>query len=86
MVTYYLDASAMVKQYVNEAGSGWLRHTLAASQDVVVVAAQLLIIEVASALNRRVREGTVTPHDYARLSGRFRDDCRDVYQLIALNQ
>ncbi len=83
MVTYYLDTSAMLKQYVNEIGSDWQRRTL--SRDAVIVATQLLIVEVASALNRRVREGTVDHHDYARLSGRFRDDCRDVYQLVVLD-
>jgi predicted nucleic acid-binding protein len=83
MVTYYLDTSAALKQYVNEVGSEWQKHTL--SRDTVIVATQLLIVEVASALNRRVREGTVEHHDYARLSGRFRDDCRDVYQLVILD-
>lgn len=85
MVTYYLDTSAMLKQYVNELGSDWLRRTLTPTHGIVVVATQLLIVEIVSALNRRVREGTVSLHDYVRLSGRFRDDCRDVYQLIALN-
>jgi predicted nucleic acid-binding protein len=84
MVTYYLDASAMVKQYVNETGCDWLRCAVSA-QDVAVITAQLLIVEVASALNRRLREGSVTAHDYTRLSGRFRDDCREVYQLVALD-
>lgn len=50
-----------------------------------MVTTQLLIVEVISAFNRRVREGTVTGHDYARLAGRFRDDCRDTYQLFAFD-
>ena len=85
MVTYYLGTSAMLKQYVNETGSSWLRRTLAAPGGAIVVAAQLVIVEITSALNRRVREGTVTTGDYARLTGHFHDDCRDVYQLIALS-
>lgn len=52
---------------------------------VVIVSTYLLVAEVISALNRRVREGTVTPRDYTRLSGCFRDDCLDIYHLIAPN-
>jgi len=84
VVTYYLDTSAMLKRYVNETGSAWLQGLLVPTQTVVTTT-QLLIAEVVSALNRRVREGTVTTLDYARLAGRFRDDCRTRYQLVAVN-
>jgi len=86
MVTYYLDTSALLKRYVDEVGSNWLRRTLLApTHNIVAVSAQLLVVEVTSALNRRVRERTVTHHDYIRLSGRFRDDCLDSYHLVALD-
>ncbi len=83
MVTCYLDTSAMLKLYVDEVGSTWLKRTL--TRDTVIVTTQLLIIEVASALNRRAREGTVDHYSYIRLSGRFRDDCRDTYHLISVD-
>ena len=84
VTTYYLDTSALLKWYVDEEGSDWLRRALFAStRAIVVVSTQLLVVEIISALNRRVREGTVTRHDCKRLSGRFRDDCLDSYHLIA---
>jgi predicted nucleic acid-binding protein len=85
MVAYYLDTSALLKRYLVEMGSGWLRRTLAPAHELVIVTTRLLVVELISALNRRVREGTVTTHDYMRLSGRFRDDCRSAYHLIALD-
>jgi predicted nucleic acid-binding protein len=54
--------------------------------DSVVITTQLLIVEMASALNRRVREGTVSLYDYQRLFGRFCDDCRTAYQIITVNE
>jgi len=84
MTIYYADSSALLKKYVNETGSVWTRQALAAP--AVVITAQLALIEIASALNRRVREGTVTAHDYARLASDFRDDCRDRFQIITLDQ
>lgn len=86
MVTCYLDTSALLKQYVDEVGSDWLRRALFTSKHkVVIVSTYLLVAEVISALNRRVREGAVTPRDYTRLSGCFRDDCLDIYHLIAFD-
>jgi hypothetical protein len=84
MTIYYADSSALLKKYVNETGSVWTRQALAAP--VVVITAQLALIEIASALNRRVRDGTVTAHDYARLANDFRNECRDRFQIITLDQ
>ena len=84
MVAYYLDTSAILKEYVNESGSAWVQKTMALSL-AVITTTQLTLAEVTSALSRRVREGTVTAPDYARLIGRFRDDCRSGYQLVAVN-
>lgn len=83
MVTYYLDTSALLKLYVNEIGSQWLHHTLGA--DDVRVTAQIAIVEMGSAFNRRLREGTVQVDDYTRLAGRFRHDCLQFYHFMALN-
>ena len=34
VAVYYLDTSALVKQYVDEAGSAWLRHLIASGSIV----------------------------------------------------
>lgn len=81
---YYLDTSALLKKYVHETGSIWLQGLLAAPRTLATTT-HLVMAEIISALNRRVREGSVTATDYARLADRFRDDCRGTYQLIAVN-
>ena len=81
---YYLDTSALLKKYVHETGSVWLQGLLA-PPPTLATTTHLVMAEIISALNRRVREGNVTAADYARLIGRFRDDCRVRYQLIAVN-
>jgi predicted nucleic acid-binding protein len=82
MVGYYLDTSAMLKRYVDEPGSSWLRTQMSSAS--LLVSSQLLIVEVTSAFNRRVRGGTLTPADYQRSRAIFRDDCRTEYQIIAV--
>ena len=81
---YYLDTSALLKKYVHETGSIWLQAVLAAP-GTLTTTTHLVMAEIISALNRRVREGNVTAADYVRLAERFRDDCRVTYQLIAVN-
>ena len=83
MVTYYLDTSALLKLYVTETGSRWLQKILASNS--INLSAQIAIIEMGSAFNRRLREGTVTENDYADLTALFRNDCLHAYRFIALS-
>ena len=80
MVNYYLDTSAMLKQYVDEPGSVWLRAQVSAATSLV--SSQLLVVEAVSAFNRRVREGSLSLIEYQRVRDVFREDCRTVYQIV----
>jgi predicted nucleic acid-binding protein len=82
MTTYYLDTSALIKRYVDEAGSEWLRATLAAPEPPSIIVAHLAIVEVTSALMRRVRDGSLTTTDCATLQSVFRSDCMREYSLM----
>jgi len=81
VAVYYLDTSALVKQYVDETGSAWIR-SLAASDSAVLIISHLLIVEMISAFNHRLREGSVTPGDYARLVRTFDSDLQTKYQIV----
>ena len=80
MVNYYLDTSAMLKQYVDEPGSVWLRAQVSSATSLV--SSQLLVVEAVSAFNRRVREGSLSSTEYQRVCDVFREDCRTVYQIV----
>lgn len=80
MMTYYLDTSALIKRYVDEVGSDWLRATLDTQPSVVIV--HLTIVEVTSALMRRRREGALTPTEYTRVQNAFRSDCLCEYEMV----
>jgi len=81
MTTYYVDTSALVKRYVDETGSGWLRTILGAEPSPSVIIVHLAIVEMTSALTRRLREGVLTPAEYAQLQNAFRSDCLDEYEI-----
>ena len=86
MSDYYLDTSALVKRYIDETGSVWLRALVDPALYPVLVVSQLLIVEMTSAFNRRLREGTVNRSDYARMMDAFRDDCLIEYKIMPLNE
>jgi predicted nucleic acid-binding protein len=62
----YLDTSALVKQYVAEAGSAWVKSFLADDQTPTVFTLRLSAVETACAFSRRQREGVLSPADYDR--------------------
>jgi uncharacterized protein len=60
MSHYFFDSSALVKRYVPEIGQAWvLSITLPATGNTIIVA-QITRVEVASAVMRRSRDGTLT--------------------------
>jgi predicted nucleic acid-binding protein len=79
---YYLDASALVKRYVDEAGSDWLRTIIVPARAPLLFTSRLTILEVTGAIVRRLREGAMTEQDLAAARDAFRGDCLSEYQIM----
>jgi predicted nucleic acid-binding protein len=60
MATYYLDSSALCKRYVAEAGAGWIVSLFDPAQRHRLLVVRVTHVEIASALARRAREGTLS--------------------------
>lgn len=82
MSIYYLDASVLVKRYVNEVGSGWVRTITAAARLPVLFTSRMTLAEVISAFVRRLREGSLTAAEFATVREAFRSDCLNEYQIM----
>jgi hypothetical protein len=61
----FLDTSALLKRYVAETGSDAVRRVLEAAEEIVV--SPVTRLEVASAVARRRREGSLTGAEAARI-------------------
>jgi hypothetical protein len=57
------DSSGLVKRYVDEAGSDWVRAIVDPASANIVSIADITRAEVTSALARRAREGVITLND-----------------------
>jgi uncharacterized protein len=85
MVSYYLDTSAAVKLYVAEIGSVWLRQSLLVPTSTIVTS-HLLRVEMGSAFERRMREGSVTLPDYSRMHDWFTEHRHSLYSFVPVTE
>jgi predicted nucleic acid-binding protein len=60
MTQYFLDSSALIKRYIVEPGTTWVRSLSNRSRGHMVIIAHITQIEIVSGASRRVREGTLT--------------------------
>ncbi len=85
MTAYFLDSSALVKRYVPETGSAWIRALSVPNSGDLLIIARITWVEVRSAIARREREGSLTPSDRKLIIQRFRSDLNNQYQVIELD-
>ena len=71
----FFDSSAFVKRYVEEHGSQAVDALCQQTTDLAL--GILCVPETISALNRRVREGRLTPQQYAQAKEHLSQDIRD---------
>ncbi|MCP9493991.1 MAG: type II toxin-antitoxin system VapC family toxin [Pyrinomonadaceae bacterium MAG19_C2-C3] len=74
MNAYFLDSSAVVKRYLIEAGSVWVRSLFAAASTEPLVIARITGAEVVAAITRRSRGGSIATADAAIALASFRQD------------
>lgn len=87
MTDYYLDASAIVKRYVDEAGSSWIRQITDPSARNTILLAEITLAEVAAALaaQHRAPRG-ITQEQRDRALSRFLQDCDEHFLLLAVDR
>jgi uncharacterized protein len=57
---YFLDSSALLKRYVVESGSAWIRSITSAKDENTILISSITPVEIMSGVVRRRREGLVT--------------------------
>jgi predicted nucleic acid-binding protein len=56
---FFLDTSALLKRYIIEAGTPWIEKIVAPQTANTLHIAQITLVEIMTAVNRRHREGVV---------------------------
>ena len=86
MSVYFLDSSALVKRYVEENGSVWIRTLTDPRSRHKLIIARVTWVEILSAFARRQREGTFAPADAAKALQSFRFDLDNQYQVVEVDR
>jgi hypothetical protein len=74
-----VDSSSLAKRYVQESGSEKLDHLLANASELALCI--ILVPEVVSGLNRRLREGVLSHKNYRLIKQQLLNDIRDALIL-----
>lgn len=86
MALYFFDSSALVKRYVHERGSAWVREATSGASGHLIHLSLLTVAELASALARRQREESLSGLERERLFGAFLLDCASAYLLLRVEE
>lgn len=83
MASFFFDSSAIVKRYLTEVGSAWVRSLTdpAASHDIYLV--HITSVEVVSALVRQAPP--LPPNSLSRALADFKQDVRSQYHMVVMN-
>lgn len=87
MTDYFLDASAVVKRYADEAGSAWVRQITDPQAQNAILLAEITLAEVAAALaaKQRAPKG-ITLEQRNRVLSRFLQDCDEHFTLVSIDR
>jgi predicted nucleic acid-binding protein len=73
---YFFDSSALVKAYIAETGTTWVRTILDDEQHRIYIS-QMAALEVVAALTRRFHVGDLTLQERDQAAHDVRNDCMD---------
>lgn len=74
MAVLFFDSSGLVKRYIAEAGTAWVINQLCLSAGNDIFIASITGIEVASAIARRLRSGSISRSTADKALRRFKRD------------
>lgn len=86
MSVYFLDTSAIVKRYANEAGHAWVLALCDPTNAHDLYISQAALVEVVAALCAKERQGAITTADRDDLIDVFRQDCQHDYLIRTVTE
>jgi predicted nucleic acid-binding protein len=84
LAKYFVDSSALVKRYVQEVGTSWVRNLTHRRTGHEIYLARITAVEVTAAVARRRRGGTLSSRKASSILGRFRKHLAGRYTVLEI--
>ena len=84
MAVYFLDSSALIKRYVQERGTAWIRASIGQAAGHQIFATRLALVEVAATLARQARAGNLTAAEAALCTNQLRHSFAHEYRVVEI--
>ena len=86
MAVYFLDSSALVKRYIDEAGSKWILGLFDSMPEDEIFLAAITGVEIIAAIARRAPSGSIDRVDARLICKQFRNDWQTDYQIVEMTE
>jgi predicted nucleic acid-binding protein len=83
-VVYYFESSGIVKRYVREIGSAWVKSVVDPTLGNIIHLSRITGVEVVSAITRLQRSGSISTTDAALMLTDFRHDFTSDYRKVEI--
>jgi predicted nucleic acid-binding protein len=84
VAAYFVDSSALVKRYVQEVGTSWVRTLTHRGTAHEIYLARITAVEVTAAVARRRRARTLSAPQASSILSRFRNHLADRYIVLEM--
>lgn len=86
MTYYYVDSSVLVKRHIQEQGTAWVEALVDSPYEKhLMITSIISVVEVYSALNRKVREKRISLEKYRLVTSDFAHFCANTYRLVPVS-
>lgn len=86
MGIYFVDSSALVKRYINEAGSKWILNLFTPALNNEIFIAAITSVEIIAAVTRAKRGRRISSNDALAVCNRFKNDLLTRYQVVEITE
>jgi uncharacterized protein len=84
VAAYFVDSSALVKRYVQERGTAWVRSLTHRRTGNQILLASITVVEVTAAVARRRAGKTITPAQASSFLSQFRKHVTGRYTILEI--
>lgn len=86
MGIYFIDSSALVKRYVNEAGSTWILGLFVPTLNNEIFIAAITSVKIVAAITRAERGMRISASDALAVRAQFKNELQIEYQVIEITE